>query len=237
MLYSELTIIVELGDILCLGGGNYTRMERKKKIWRHNPLYGIGHRDGEHGKHVYDTPKLDGRIEPHVFAKFQRIDFDADLVFSALETRQYINDNLDIIINDQVSFDATLRGFNLLAFFMRIIRNSPYLRLLTIELNVCVEANHDASPRIMENYAEKRMALARARNQQAVETLMDNGLLDPLRDMSNIQSLNFILSEMFSGDGHYQMQPRHIEMIRCLQHDMKCNWLLKQNPVQDAGQG
>lgn len=46
VLYSELTIIVEPGDIVCMRKKHLKGMEKaKKKVWRHNPLHGIGYCD------------------------------------------------------------------------------------------------------------------------------------------------------------------------------------------------
>lgn len=56
VLYSELTIIVELGDIVCMRKKRLEGMEKaKKKVWRHNPLHG---NRNEHGRHIYNTPPI-----------------------------------------------------------------------------------------------------------------------------------------------------------------------------------
>ena len=68
VLYSEMTIMLESRDILCLRRRRLKSMRKAKKVWMHNPLHGIGHRD-EHGKQIYNTPEMDGLMELHVFAR------------------------------------------------------------------------------------------------------------------------------------------------------------------------
>ena len=84
VLYTENMIYVHSEDIYHLEG-QWTPIPNspalkipKKSIWRHNPLGGIGkllkHPAVEnHLVREYDSPALDGYIEPHVFARFQHI--------------------------------------------------------------------------------------------------------------------------------------------------------------------
>ena len=44
----------------------------KNYTWRYNPLDGLRHTDGN-GRQAYSTPELEGRMEPHVFVRFQNI--------------------------------------------------------------------------------------------------------------------------------------------------------------------
>ncbi|KAL2045121.1 hypothetical protein ABVK25_012212 [Lepraria finkii] len=65
-------------------------MRKAKKVWSHNPLHGIGHRD-EHGKRIYNTPEMDGLEELHVFARSLHI------LFIAEESYMYIDDDLNVV--------------------------------------------------------------------------------------------------------------------------------------------
>ncbi|KAF4630165.1 hypothetical protein G7Y89_g7981 [Cudoniella acicularis] len=77
LLYSELRLLVKPGDIFCLRpDGDLCRPS--KKVWRHNPLYGIGHKS-VNGDQIYNTPKMDGLLEPHVFTRFQNVEIQATL--------------------------------------------------------------------------------------------------------------------------------------------------------------
>ena len=75
--------MLEPGDIFYLQRRQLKGMGKaKKKVWRHNPLHGIGHRD-EHGQLTYNTPEMDGLMDSHVFARFQQVLFIADFRFTA----------------------------------------------------------------------------------------------------------------------------------------------------------
>ncbi len=71
-LHSELTVRIEPRDII---SGKISQT-----IWRHDPCHGRGAVD-KNGKYIYNTPELDGRLEPHVFARLRKIHYDALLGF------------------------------------------------------------------------------------------------------------------------------------------------------------
>ncbi|MCJ1248977.1 hypothetical protein MMC30_006198 [Trapelia coarctata] len=82
-LYSELTIVMWSGNNLASGMLVPPIFDQKPwkiydNVWRHNPLLGVGHRDSN-GAHVYDTPAMDGLMEPHIFAKFKNVDFEVEI--------------------------------------------------------------------------------------------------------------------------------------------------------------
>ena len=94
--------MLESRDILCLRRRRLKSMRKAKKVWRHNPLHGIGHRD-EHGKQIYNTPEMDGLMELYVFARFQYVLFIADFKFTAEESYMYIDDDLNVDTDDQAN--------------------------------------------------------------------------------------------------------------------------------------
>jgi len=68
LLYSELTITVGLNIIRCWEHPIKSE-EPNIGVWRHDPLYGVGHRQ-HNGGQLYNTPELPGFLDPHVFARF-----------------------------------------------------------------------------------------------------------------------------------------------------------------------
>ena len=93
-LHSDLTIVMEPGDALTDTPGNPT-VKRSKNVWRHAPSNKLPVTSTS-GQTVYTTTPLDGALEPHVFARFEKIslvgDFDFDLDEDA--PTFYINDDL-----------------------------------------------------------------------------------------------------------------------------------------------
>ncbi len=74
----------------------------KKTVSTHNPLDGICHRNDD-GSHLYNTPAMNGLMEPHVFARFQPVLFNADFSFTAEESYLYINDEFNIDTDERKS--------------------------------------------------------------------------------------------------------------------------------------
>merc|ERR1712093_282047 len=78
MFHTEAILVVEPGDIFCLSDNPQDLKfgAAHQGVWRHNPLLGFGRE--VNGTVVYDSPEIEGGLlEPHVFARFQKILFDA----------------------------------------------------------------------------------------------------------------------------------------------------------------
>lgn len=190
VLYSELTIMLEPADI----PGMRRRYAKgmgisKKTVWRHNPLDGIGYRE-EDGSHVYNTPPMDGLMEPHMFARFQRVTFHADFEFTAAESHLYIDDDFNINTDDRARFIAFLRRPGVFELLVQLLSNSPTLHRLSIGLNVQVWANYDSHPGDSDEERDfKKMGAA---NERAADIFMDSGILNSLQKMSNVKSFEFL---------------------------------------------
>ena len=194
-------------------------------VWRHNPLDGIGYRK-EDGSHVYNTPPTDGLMEPHVFARFQRVTFHADFEFTATESHLYIDDEFNIDTNDTARFIAFLRRAGIFELLVRLLSNSPSLHRLSIGLNVQVWADYDSHPDDSDEEMDfRKMGAA---NERAADIFMDSGILHPLQKISNVKSFEFLFDMMTYNSHNYQPQPRHVEMIQDLQRNIERNWLVGQ---------
>lgn len=103
LLHSDLTIDV-----------NTDSVKQTKNIWRHGPSDGLGFTNTS-GQRVYRSNLLNGLVEPHVFAQFQKVSYHAD--FSANFQRNaptlHINDDLSVKAEDAakfVSYLTTVKG-------------------------------------------------------------------------------------------------------------------------------
>ena len=107
LLHSELKVIVGVGDALVETPGSNISTPTEK-VWRHDPAKGLGRKNIK-GQTEYESPLMDGSMEPHVFAHFERIiyncefDFDIDVAPS-----MYVNDKLGISAEDANKFLAFL---------------------------------------------------------------------------------------------------------------------------------
>ncbi len=199
----------------------------EKTVWRHNPLDGIGYRR-EDRSHVYNTCPTDGLIEPHVFARFQRVTFHADFDFTAAESHLHIDNEFNIDTDDRARFIAFLRRAGIFELLVRLLSNSPSLHRLSIGLNVQVWANYDPD----DSDEEMDLKKIGAANERAADIFMDGGILHPLQKISNVKSFEFVFDIMTYDCHNYQPQPRHVETIQELQRIIERNWQVEQESKQ-----
>ncbi len=127
LLYGDLYMNVQPGDVL------------RKRLWRHNPLHGIGSKNSC-GQTVYAKAELDGVMEPHVFARFKKIIFEFEL--EALENRNprvpslYINDDMTVNPEDEAKLLAFYRRSTIIYQLVKILSNSPDIIRFDIYLSI-----------------------------------------------------------------------------------------------------
>lgn len=109
LLHSNLTIEVVSGDALIDEPGN-TIVKPSKKVWRHAPFPGP-RSTNVNGQPVYEGPLLDGSLEPHVFARFERIRYFGmfELLFDNAAPRLYVDNDFSVRDTDA---DGLLSYFN-----------------------------------------------------------------------------------------------------------------------------
>ena len=69
-----MTIHMESCDTVCLSERVpvHDIKQGSPDVWRHHPLRGTGSRNAE-GVQVYASDETSGDIEPHIFARFERL--------------------------------------------------------------------------------------------------------------------------------------------------------------------
>ena len=77
LLYSELKIVLSPGAVLNQVMHPDPLAKSTGGIWRHDPAMGIGFKDIS-GHICYESECMDGDMEPHIFARFKKIVFNAD---------------------------------------------------------------------------------------------------------------------------------------------------------------
>lgn len=146
LLYTEAILIIHPGDIFCL---------RKKPRdlefgapnpcpWRHNPLKGVG--KFANGIAKYETAEMGGRMEPHVFARFQKIYFLAIFDFEHTERVElWIDDDTHILHQgDILAYQEILDSSHVMKDFVNIVSRSPRITKLEIylEVEIMASSNH-----------------------------------------------------------------------------------------------
>jgi hypothetical protein len=117
-------------------------------VWRHNPLFGIGHRQ-ENGEHVYNTVDLNGLLEPHVFARLQNVRLELSFIdwsFAILfEIDDRRNVKWDARFMGRLRQDIRSEHLTMLKDLTRLISNLKFVKSLLVCLQVGVEIDGDWS--------------------------------------------------------------------------------------------
>lgn len=74
----------------------------------------------------------------------------------------------------------------------------------------------------------------RAVNEWAANTFMNSGILNPLWNLFNVKSFEFMFDMMTYNFDDYQPQSRQMKMIQNLQWVIQSNWQVKQASQQQA---
>lgn len=236
LLYTEATLTLDPGDIFCLAKRPHALMfgTPNEMPWRHNPLNGLGKKD-ENGVVTYDTPQTGGLMEPHVFARFQKIFFDG---FFDIEHTQnvelWIDDDTYVIkAEDAAKYQRVLRRSNIIKDLVQILSNSPLIKRLEISLEVEVMAGSNL---LMEEPLEesgdeademdmKVDKIEEIANEKATELFLDSKICDPLLKLSNVYTFDFRFGFEHREKGEeYKPLPRHVNLLRDMKATIEANF-------------
>lgn len=69
-----------------------------------------------------------------------------------------------------------------------------------------------------------------AANERATELFLESGVLNPLRDLSNVQTFSLMINTFARGGEFMEPKEKHLKIIGDLQAAIEKNWLVKQRP-------
>ncbi|KAK0114839.1 hypothetical protein ONS96_013321 [Cadophora gregata f. sp. sojae] len=236
MLHTEAILVVEPGDIFCLceNPQDLKFGAAHRGVWRHNPLLGFGRE--VNGAVVYDSPEIEGGLlEPHVFARFQNVHFDATFDFEHTQNVElWIDDDTHVIRqNDAEELQRLVRSSSIMNDFVKVIEKS---RLASLEISLEVEVMANSSMMMEEmlgesddeadEVEEKIDKLMEVANERATEIFLDSGVCDALASITNVQSFNFTFGfEHREEEDKYKPQPKHVQMIAQMKKVIEGNWV------------
>jgi len=200
VLYSELTIKLVSGNNLALGIPVPPLDEREPgklydNVWRHNPLDGMGYRMPD-GTRLYDTPKMDGLMEPHVFARFQNLELDVRLEYEARPLffigEDRLSGNICVkTIHREADFMSSMQQARIIHDVVKLVSSSPCIKKLLIRLTgdvgvIWLDGRERGQWReyYWKEVYENIDVVAALR---ATELMVDSGMLSPLSKLSNVK--------------------------------------------------
>ena len=274
LLHSDLTIVVQPGDTLTDTPGNAI-VKRSEKLWRHAPSNRLPSTKFN-GQTVYTTPSLDGVLEPHVFAQFEKISFFGDFEFYLDRDAPslHINDDLRASAKDERMFASYLTAVknitrwcenplptgradnglretlqdvaditisrvvitqpsvaDVVQKFVDLLSVSPVIRHLEFILDVEVECSND-SKSIDYDYldSEHKAKLDEkccVADERATELVLEAGILDPLRNLSNVMNFSLVIETLGRGNDFMKPSKKHLKIIQDLKNTIERNWVVK----------
>ncbi|KAF8852472.1 hypothetical protein BDZ45DRAFT_749567 [Acephala macrosclerotiorum] len=215
--------------------------KRSQKVWRHNPLHGIG-KEGPKCSRIYSTCPMDDLMDPHVFARFKKIGLQLRFDFTDRFIKGKAVPNLSIDSSFNVDSDETRVRFYQFISQTRILRdlttalsNSSEISLLNIILALAVSPDFESTYNL-EDDSYNEEALARdmvyfnTADTRAAEIVLDRSFMDPLTELINVESSEHFMPRSLYHDqfgGWQQMKDEYEEVMLDLQVDISLRLSLK----------
>jgi hypothetical protein len=203
-------------------------------IWRHDPLKGIGKQD-RNGVVKYKSSQLAGRLDPHVFARFQKLKFEIcyNEDYLGQESEIWIDDDTFEFNQAQIEeYVKHIQRSSLIKDMVNIIDHSHNITHLSIQLEAEIPVaslainradeledmeldadEDDADEReAIEDKSDETQYIA---NERASELLVVSELFNPLLKLSNVKNFSFGFDFIHHEpeDPPFQPQPKTIEKI------------------------
>ncbi|KAF7880099.1 uncharacterized protein EAF02_007736 [Botrytis sinoallii] len=201
MFFTEATVVICCNDLLFFNDKIYKLGTMYgMNPWRHNPLTSVA-KKLPNGTIQYDQEDLGGCVEPHIFAKFQKVVFDCALeedhtenvpLFLDIETGKFDSE-------DETRFRRCISSLTFVKDFVKILSKSPVVNKLTINLlvEVTAETRLDAESidsddeDALDEMEDKQSKADLKANMTATEIFMDCGMFKPLKHLKNVRKLEF----------------------------------------------
>lgn len=244
IVYSELKLILTCADVIFLQTPPDVPPP-KNRTWRHNPFDGLGHTERS-GRQVYSTPEQEGRMEPHIFVRFQNIVYSPYCHYSTYHQGpsyfqvdfgpHYIpiyglfsREGGPYDSTETAAFMRSVRAIDPLANLLSVI---PHLDSLTIKMSVSYSV-YKPFPRDIDEELEGRpVPVIRTTNladecSKAIRRFFLTGGFESLRKVSNVENfeLEILLRDEDERYGYQELHPREVGMVKDLKHDVEANFL------------
>lgn len=245
LLYSSLVMEVRPGDLIFFKARDGI-VEPINKFWRSCPTH-IAPMYPFTGTEI-EYLKFGRTMEPHVFAKLERIAFSADLNFD-LEGEDgqvwpmlFVDDEMRTNREDQERFTACLKGkgphfppvSNIFQQFVNVLVKSRYISHLDVCLGVeivaliDVDSEEEEDQDLEEECAERK---ENAATKRAMELVLEAGVLNPLKQLENVKRFSLSFDVLPFNDVEFKPKNKHLDIIRDLKEKIEGNFLAKGGSV------
>lgn len=249
LLYSSIVMEVRPGDLIWSNAWGGI-VELNNGVWRSFPWYSRAKSRFGHSK-----PLAGGLMEPRTFAKFEKVSFVADLNFIVKDDEPqgltfFVDDNFRTSREDDDNFVAYLNGkdskrrpvSDIFGHFVEVLHRSPRINRLNVSISVKVDVAFDIDSEDekddgeeeeeedsdgSETQDEKEDMKIIAANLRAIELVLEAGVLDPLKRISNAKSFGLSFALLQDHDKVFKTKPEHAEIIQGLKETIQGNFVAK----------
>jgi len=176
-------------------------------------------------------------MEPHVFARFQKIYFSALFDFEHTQhVEMWIDDDTHIIPQEDIlAYHRVLNSSHVMKDFVKLLSRSPRITKLEICLEVEIMATSELLLEGMaEDDADDDEALAKEAeadrlmdiaSEKATELFLDSKICDPLLKLSNVQTFNLKFGfEMRDEDEVYDPPRKYLDLFQAMKTQIEGNF-------------
>lgn len=201
LLYTEGNIVIKANDLFALASTDLKWGEKlNSNPWRYNPLTAVAKRLPG-GTIKYDQESMSGFMEPHIFAKFQKVFFDSTLMDTHTQGIQFFFDIDTGKLDDENTqkFNKYLGSLTYIKDFVKLLSKSQSINKLSVNVAVHVDAftkldeefdsidldDEDA----MDDLCDKEDKAAFQADIKATEMFMDANMFKSFKLLKNVRKL------------------------------------------------
>jgi hypothetical protein len=173
---------------------------------------------------------MNGRIDPHVFARFQNVSLDVDFDFTLFINPRGVRSiridmNHIVNVDDCEHFERVLRQTTVFRDLKVILSHSPTIKHLLVVVKVAVRTDWAGvkDPQLRSDplaYQQRLGGAVKVVDRKSLEILLDSGIVEPLRSLCNVE--NFRLSVLLGWrpeEGELEQKSR--ELAEGLRRDIE----------------
>ncbi|KAK4691626.1 hypothetical protein P7C71_g5410, partial [Lecanoromycetidae sp. Uapishka_2] len=178
-------------------------------------------------------------MEPYVFARFEKLCFDADFNFELREDTPHLRVDSEMRTSkaSEIQFKAFIKKTKVITNLVKLLSQSPTVNLLEVDIRFHIrrdwyEGMDETSGEDSEEESDEeklRELKIGVGNERATELFLENDMLAPLRSLTNVKTLDVQIVTMGRDDDFFELQPKHAEMVQKIKQTVEGNWRSKHN--------
>ena len=165
---------------------------------------------------------MGGLLDPHVFARFQKIKYNASWGFS---THDYLVNADGVLYNDPESDEFEklgLRDSKSLLSFIKVLSLCTNISQFTISLEDSVILIRSDGSLVLK--MEQPAQFRDTANQRSIKLFVESGIMNHLGSLKNVEKSVFHVRTRKSNGDVFELGQEHIQMTQDIRDEIERNW-------------